>query len=125
MARVRVQTEDFDVGAEFAALTAGRTDIGGIGCFVGTVRGNASGPALEALELEQEKPPVSPVLQSVNDVTAPKEIFLRSPLGWCTPVTDHPMVGAPTCHPAKYTPAGGALFKRMNDVSVDWLACSN
>ena len=41
-----VQTQDFDVGAEFAALTAGRTDIGGIGCFVGTVRANAqSGPA--------------------------------------------------------------------------------
>ena len=53
MAKVRVQTEDFDVGAEFAALTGGRTDIGGIGCFVGTVRGNASGPTLEALELEQ------------------------------------------------------------------------
>jgi len=57
MATVCVQTEDFDIGAEFAALTTGRTDIGGIGCFVGTVRGNAPGdatsPALEALELEQ------------------------------------------------------------------------
>jgi molybdopterin synthase catalytic subunit len=41
MARIRVQTEDFDIGAEFAALSAGRTDIGGIGCFVGTVRNNA------------------------------------------------------------------------------------
>ena len=41
MARISVQTGDFDIGAELAALTAGRTDIGGIGCFVGTVRGNA------------------------------------------------------------------------------------
>ena len=40
MARIKVQAEDFDVGAEFAALTSGRTDIGGIGCFVGTVRDN-------------------------------------------------------------------------------------
>lgn len=40
MARISVQQADFDVGAEFAALTAGRTDIGGIGCFVGTVRSN-------------------------------------------------------------------------------------
>jgi molybdopterin synthase catalytic subunit len=40
MAHIRVQTEDFDIGAEFAALTEGRTDIGGIGCFVGTVRSN-------------------------------------------------------------------------------------
>jgi len=51
-AQVRVQAEDFDVGAEFAALTAGRRDIGGVGCFVGTVRATTGGPALEALTLE-------------------------------------------------------------------------
>ena len=38
MATVRVQDESFDTGAEIAALLAGRTDVGGIGCFVGTVR---------------------------------------------------------------------------------------
>ncbi|MDE2200348.1 MAG: molybdenum cofactor biosynthesis protein MoaE [Rhodospirillales bacterium] len=48
MARVRVQTEDFDVAAETAALTAGRADIGGIGCFIGTVRGGD----ITALRLE-------------------------------------------------------------------------
>jgi molybdopterin synthase catalytic subunit len=52
MATVRVQAADFDVGAEFAALTAGRSDIGGIGCFVGAVRTSAGGPRLEALTLE-------------------------------------------------------------------------
>ena len=52
MATVRVQPADFDVGAEFVALTAGRSDIGGIGCFVGTVRGSPGGPRLEALTLE-------------------------------------------------------------------------
>ena len=46
MAHIKVQTEDFDVGAEIAALTAGRTDIGGIGCFVGVVRDN--GPSVTA-----------------------------------------------------------------------------
>ncbi len=50
--QVRVQTENFDLGAEFAALAAGRSDIGGIGCFVGTVRANPTGPQLEALTLE-------------------------------------------------------------------------
>jgi molybdopterin synthase catalytic subunit len=43
--RVNVQTQDFDTGAEIAALLAGRTDIGGIGCFVGTVRADAKGSA--------------------------------------------------------------------------------
>ena len=52
MARIRVQTEDFDAGAELAWLAAGRTDVGGIGCFVGTVRGGVGGRALAALVLE-------------------------------------------------------------------------
>jgi molybdopterin synthase catalytic subunit len=51
MATVRVQTQDFDVGAEFAALTDGRHDVGGIGCFVGVVRDDGKG--LAALTLEQ------------------------------------------------------------------------
>ena len=40
---VRVQREDFDIGAEVARLTAGRTDIGAIVTFTGTVRGDTSG----------------------------------------------------------------------------------
>jgi molybdopterin synthase catalytic subunit len=52
MAMIRVQTQDFDIGAEFRALTAGHTDIGGIGSFIGTVRANTSGLQLESLTLE-------------------------------------------------------------------------
>ena len=51
-ARVRVQAEAFDVGAEMARLCAGRTDVGGIGCFVGTVRDTAGGRAITAMTLE-------------------------------------------------------------------------
>ena len=40
---VRVQREDFDIGAEVARLTAGRTDIGAIVTFTGTVRGGSGG----------------------------------------------------------------------------------
>jgi molybdopterin synthase catalytic subunit len=49
---VRVQTAPFDVSAEIAALCAGRADIGGIGCFVGTVRDHAGGRAITAMTLE-------------------------------------------------------------------------
>jgi molybdopterin synthase catalytic subunit len=48
---IRVQTADFDLGAELAALTAGRRDVGGIGCFVGVVRDDPAHP-LAALTLE-------------------------------------------------------------------------
>ncbi len=52
MATVRVQAGPFDAGAEIARLTGGRTDIGGIGCFVGTVRDQAGGRAVTAMTLE-------------------------------------------------------------------------
>lgn len=35
---IRVQTEDFDIGAEVKALTDGRTDIGAVVTFSGIVR---------------------------------------------------------------------------------------
>jgi molybdopterin synthase catalytic subunit len=35
---IRVQEAPFDVGAELAALTRGRTDIGGVATFTGLVR---------------------------------------------------------------------------------------
>ena len=52
MATIRVQEADFDLGAAFSALAAGRTDIGGIGCFVGTVRDTAGGRRIHAMTLE-------------------------------------------------------------------------
>lgn len=52
MATIRVQAADFDIGAELAALTAGRTDIGGIGCFIGTVRDTSRGRPITAMTLE-------------------------------------------------------------------------
>lgn len=47
---VRVQREDFDLGAELAGLRAGRRDIGALVSFTGLVRDSAGG--LEAFELE-------------------------------------------------------------------------
>jgi molybdopterin synthase catalytic subunit len=49
---VRVQGEDFDIGAEVTRLVAGRTDIGAIVTFTGTVRAENAGAALTAMTLE-------------------------------------------------------------------------
>jgi molybdopterin synthase catalytic subunit len=49
---VRVQSGDFDVGAEIKAMTRGRTDIGAIVTFTGTVRGEASGKPITSMTLE-------------------------------------------------------------------------
>lgn len=48
---IRVQREAFDVGAELAALTAGRTDVGALASFVGLVRDHAEAP-ITAMALE-------------------------------------------------------------------------
>lgn len=48
---IRVQREDFDIGAELAALTEGRTDIGALTSFVGLVR-EMGGPGAGAMTLE-------------------------------------------------------------------------
>ena len=47
---VRIQSEDFDTGAEIARLTGGRTDIGAVVSFSGLCRDEAG--QLAALELE-------------------------------------------------------------------------
>lgn len=49
---IRLQAEDFDVAAESAKLTRGRTDIGALVSFVGICRGGEGGDAIEALTLE-------------------------------------------------------------------------
>ena len=52
MITVRVQAAAFDLASEYAALCAGRHDIGGIGSFVGVVRDTASGQKITSMTLE-------------------------------------------------------------------------
>ena len=50
---IRIQREDFDVGAEIEALAAGRREVGAIASFVGVARAVAEGErAVLAMTLE-------------------------------------------------------------------------
>ena len=49
---IRVQREDFDVGAEITRLTEGNKAVGGITSFVGLVRDMADGEKMKAMTLE-------------------------------------------------------------------------
>lgn len=49
---IKVQTEDFDLGAELAALTDGNHGIGGLCSFVGLVRDMAGDEEIGAMTLE-------------------------------------------------------------------------
>jgi molybdopterin synthase catalytic subunit len=50
--RISLQREDFDVAAESAALTRGRTDMGALVAFTGICRGAEAGKPIAALTLE-------------------------------------------------------------------------
>jgi molybdopterin synthase catalytic subunit len=79
MATIRVQAEPFDVSAEIEALTGGRTSIGGIGCFVGTVRDQAAGRRIVAMTLEHYPGMTE---RALSDIAAQAED--RWPLLRCT-----------------------------------------
>ena len=49
---IKVQREDFDVGAELSALCAGRGEVGAVASFIGLVRDVAGPGELSAMTLE-------------------------------------------------------------------------
>jgi molybdopterin synthase catalytic subunit len=49
---VKVQTEDFDLSREVAALRAGDARVGALACFIGTVRDLNMGTGVSTLTLE-------------------------------------------------------------------------
>jgi molybdopterin synthase catalytic subunit len=49
---IRLQTADFDIAAEVAAMTKGRTDIGAVVSFSGICRGGEGSDAIAAMTLE-------------------------------------------------------------------------
>ncbi len=49
---IKVQREDFDIGAEIATLTEGNTKVGGLAMFVGLVRDLAPQGKISAMTLE-------------------------------------------------------------------------
>jgi molybdopterin synthase catalytic subunit len=49
---IRVQEEDFDLGAEVGALRKGRADAGAIAAFIGLVREQANNAQVKAMTLE-------------------------------------------------------------------------
>ena len=50
--RVCVQTADFDLAAEIAALRAGNPAVGAVCSFIGTVRDRNAGSVVDSMELE-------------------------------------------------------------------------
>jgi molybdopterin synthase catalytic subunit len=76
---VRVQEAPFDVGVELAKLCADRTDIGGIGCFIGNVRDQSGGRTITEMTLEHYPAMTQPALEAIM-----REAEARWPLLGCS-----------------------------------------
>jgi molybdopterin synthase catalytic subunit len=63
---VRVQQEDFDLGAEVRRLAGGRSDIGAIVTFTGVMRGDNDGRAVAGMTLEYYPGMTEPELARVE-----------------------------------------------------------
>ena len=62
---VRVQTGDFDLGAEVARLRAGRGRVGAVAAFVGTVRDLNDGAGVTTMTLEHYPGMTEKALESI------------------------------------------------------------
>jgi molybdopterin synthase catalytic subunit len=81
MPTVRVQEAPFDAAAETAALSAGRTDVGGIASFTGLCRAD---DGLQALVLEHYPGMTERALRGIAD-----QAMQRWPLTGCTVIHRH------------------------------------
>lgn len=64
---VRVQTEDFDIGAEIAALRENRPQVGAVASFVGVVRDLNEGDRVNTMTLEHYPGMTEKALASIVD----------------------------------------------------------
>ncbi len=63
---IRVQQEDFDLGAELSKMTAGNNKIGGLCSFVGLVRDMAGDDKISAMTLEHYPGMTEKALQEIE-----------------------------------------------------------
>jgi len=66
-ARVSIQTEDFDLQAEIAALRAGNPSVGAVCSFIGTVRDRNDGSDIASMELEHYPGMTEKAIESMID----------------------------------------------------------
>ena len=64
---VRIQTQDFDAGAEMTALRAARADVGAVASFIGVVRDNNEGASVGAMMLEHYPGMTEKSIQAIID----------------------------------------------------------
>ncbi|CAG9202628.1 molybdopterin synthase catalytic subunit [Paraburkholderia caribensis] len=99
---VRVQTEDFDLSKEVAALRAQNPKVGAVACFVGTVRDINEGETVQAMELEHYPGMTEKSLEAIVDAARERwpgtEVLIVHRVGKLMPLDQIVLVATTSKH---------------------------
>ncbi|MEX3974519.1 molybdopterin synthase catalytic subunit MoaE [Paraburkholderia caribensis] len=99
---VRVQTEDFDLSTEVAALRAENPKVGAVACFVGTVRDINEGETVQAMELEHYPGMTEKSLEAIVDAARERwpgtEVLIVHRVGKLMPLDQIVLVATTSKH---------------------------
>ena len=123
MRRVAVQTADFNVAAELAALSPG---AGGVASFIGIVRGESGGRPLAALRLEHYPGMTEKALARLADAALARWALsgcaIIHRVGRLTPGANIVLVAAASRHRADALAATAYLIDRLKTDAPFWKA---
>jgi molybdopterin synthase catalytic subunit len=122
--RIAVQEEDFDAGAELAALAG--DGAGGVASFIGVVRGEAGGRKLAALRLEHYPGMTEAALARLADEALARweltGVTLIHRVGRLLPGQNIVFVAAASAHRAEALAATAYLIDRLKTDAPFWKA---
>ncbi|AUT59655.1 molybdopterin synthase catalytic subunit MoaE [Paraburkholderia terrae] len=99
---VRVQTEDFDLSTEVAALRAQNPKVGAVACFVGTVRDINEGETVQTMELEHYPGMTEKSLEAIVDAARERwpgtEVLIVHRVGKLMPLDQIVLVATTSKH---------------------------
>jgi molybdopterin synthase catalytic subunit len=99
---VRVQTEDFDLSTEVAALRAQNPKVGAVACFVGTVRDINEGETVQTMELEHYPGMTEKSLEAIVDAARERwpgtEVLIVHRVGKLMPLDQIVLVATTSTH---------------------------
>lgn len=124
MRRIAVQEEDFDTGAELAALAG--DGAGGVASFIGVVRGEADGRKLAALRLEHYPGMTEAALARLADAAQARwrlaGVTIIHRVGRLLPGQNIVLVATASAHRAEALAATAYLIDRLKTDAPFWKA---
>ena len=126
MRKISVQAEDFDAGAELAALTALSAGAGGVASFIGVVRGEVEGKPLAALRLEHYPGMTEKALTRLAEAAEARWVLsgccIIHRVGRLTPGQNIVLVAAASRHRAASLEATAFLIDQLKTNAPFWKA---